>query len=68
MVYLDYSATTKTDDRVLETFVKVSKEYFGNPNSLHTLGINSKKLIDSATTQINELLNIDKEVIYTSGE
>ena len=68
MIYLDYSATTKTSDEVLDTFVKCSKEYIGNPNSLHTLGVESKNLIDKATEQIANLLNIKKdEIIYTSG-
>ena len=56
MIYLDYSATTKTDKQVLDTFVKVSNEYFANPNSLHSLGVKSKELIDSASIQINNLL------------
>ena len=67
MIYLDYSATTKPSDEVLDTFVKVSKDFFGNANSLHKLGVESKKLIDSATNQIKDLFNTDKEVIYTSG-
>ena len=68
MIYLDYSATTKTSDEVLETFVKCSKEFIGNPNSLHNLGVKSKNMIDSATKQIANLLNIkDNEIIYISG-
>ena len=68
MIYLDYIATTKTSDEVLETFVKCSKEFIGNPNSLHNLGVKSKNMIDSATKQIANLLNIkDNEIIYTSG-
>lgn len=68
MIYLDYSATTKTSDEVLDTFVKCSKEFIGNPNSLHTLGVKSKNMIDSATKQIASLLNIkENEIIYTSG-
>ena len=68
MVYLDYSATTPVNSEVLDTFVLVSNEYIGNPNSLHKLGSKSKNLIDDATCQIKSILNIDdKEVIYTSG-
>lgn len=68
MVYLDYSATTPTSDAVLDTFVKASKKYIGNPNSLHRLGTESKKMIDDATEQIKKILNLkDMEVIYTSG-
>ena len=42
--------------------------YFANPNSLHKLGVESNKLIEAATGQIKNILNInDYEVIYTSG-
>ena len=44
MIYFDNSATTMVDDRVLETFNKVCKNYPGNSNSLHSLGIKSKEL------------------------
>lgn len=68
MIYLDYSATTKTDEEVLDTFIKCSKEFIGNPNSLHILGVKSKNMIDKATTQIANLLNVkENEIIYTSG-
>ena len=64
MIYLDYSATTKTSDEVLDSFVKCSKEFIGNPNSLHTLGVKSKNMIDSATKQIASLLNIKENEIW----
>ena len=68
MIYLDYSATTFTNDEVMDSFVKCSKEFMGNPNSLHLLGVKSKNMIDSATKQIANLLNIkENEIIYTSG-
>ena len=68
MIYLDYSATTPVNKEVLDTFSKVSLDFPGNPNSLHKLGVESKRLIDSATKQIEELLKLkDKEIIYTSG-
>lgn len=68
MIYLDYSATTPVDKEVLNTFVSVTENFIGNPNSLHCLGLQSKKIIDAATAQITEILNIEeKEIIYTSG-
>ena len=39
MIYLDYSATTPVLPEVLDTFNQVSTTYFGNPNSLHRLGV-----------------------------
>ena len=68
MIYLDYSATTPVDERVLDTYVKVCKAFIGNPNSLHELGVEAKKLIDAATNQIADILNVkNNEIIYTSG-
>ena len=68
MTYLDYSATTPVDERVLETFNKVCMEYPGNSNSLHSLGIKSKQLEDYATGEIAKMLKVKpNEVIYTSG-
>lgn len=68
MIYLDYSATTPVNDEVLNTFVEVTKNYIGNPNSLHRLGVEAKELIDASTEQIANLLGVKaKEIIYTSG-
>ena len=67
MIYLDYSATTKVDKKVLDTYNKVSTDFFANPNSLHKLGVDAKKLEEEATTQIKNILNLENsEVIYTS--
>lgn len=68
MTYLDYSATTPIGFEVLDTYNKTSKDFFGNPNSLHELGVKSKNLMNSATKQIAEILNInEREITYTSG-
>ncbi len=68
MIYLDYSATTPVNEEVLESFNVANKEFIGNANSLHKLGVNSSKLIESATTQIAHILNVkNDEIIYTSS-
>ena len=68
MTYLDYSATTPVNKEVLDSFNKVTTNFIGNPNSLHRLGVEAKELIDEATHQIAQILNIkDDEIIYTSG-
>ncbi len=68
MIYLDYSATTPVLPEVLDSYNKVTTDYFGNPNSLHNLGTKSKELLDSATKQVCELLNINiEELTFTSG-
>lgn len=68
MIYLDYSATTPVDDGVLDTYVKVCKNYIGNPNSLHSLGGKARELIDASIKQISSILKIlPEEVVFTSG-
>lgn len=67
MIYLDYSATTPPDKRVVDTFSKVALDYYANSNSLHKLGVRSKELEDYATEEIANLLGVkSSEIIYTS--
>ncbi|MDD2238274.1 MAG: cysteine desulfurase family protein [Bacilli bacterium] len=68
MVYLDYSATTPVLPEILDSYNKVTKDYFGNPNSLHSLGTKSKELLNEALKQICDIFKINnKELIITSG-
>lgn len=67
MIYLDYSATTIPNKEVLDTYINVSNKFIGNSNSLHKLGVNSNELIKTCTKQIQNILNVEHEVIYTSG-
>ena len=68
MIYLDYSATTPVDKRVLDTFNKVCLEYPGNSNSLHSLGVKSKELEEYVTSKIADILKVKPiEIIYTSS-
>ncbi len=68
MIYLDYSATTPVSYDVLESYNKATRDYMGNANSIHALGVKSKVLLNSATKQICELFNIsEEELVFTSG-
>ena len=68
IIYLDYSATTKPDGEVLRHFNHVVENQFANPNSNHTLGIESKIIVDEAISNISDFFGIDKEeIIFTSG-
>ena len=68
MIYLDYSATTPVLAEVLESYNKATRDYMGNVNSIHALGVKSKVLYNSATKQICDLFDIkEDELIYTSG-
>ena len=65
MIYFDNSATTMVDNDVLETYNKVCKNYPGNANSLHKLGIKSRELEDYATEMPVELIKyaLEKAVL-----
>ena len=68
MIYLDYSATTKADEAVLEQYVEDNNLLFANPNSIHELGLSVKQKIEDASRNINQMLGLyNYEVIYTSG-
>lgn len=38
MIYLDYSANTPVDPRVLEVYCRTEQNFIGNPNSTHRAG------------------------------
>lgn len=68
MIYLDYSATTKINSEVLDSYNKVCGEYYANPNSLHKFGTKVNELLNEATKQVADLLNVkESEIIYTAS-
>ena len=67
MIYLDYSATTPVDKRVLNTFNKVCLEYPGNSNSLHKLGSEAMELENYATDRIKDILQLFSETEVVVG-
>lgn len=68
MVYLDYAATTRPLEGVMESMTETSLNYFANSNSIHKLGYQTKLLEDSCVNNVKDLLKLnDVEVIFTSG-
>ncbi|MFC4403655.1 cysteine desulfurase family protein [Gracilibacillus xinjiangensis] len=68
MIYLDNSATTKPDLEVLQSFQQVATQYFGNPSSIHGLGMETERLLRKAREQAGTILQVDSsEIIFTSG-
>lgn len=67
-IYLDYNASTPVIDEVAEAMIPYLQEFFGNPSSSHWYGIQSKKAIENARSQIAQLINCQpNEIIFTSG-
>jgi len=68
VVYLDNSATTKVYDEVAEKMTAVMLKHYGNPSSLHTLGLDAEKLLKEARREVASVFNAeDKEIVFTSG-
>ena len=67
MIYLDYSATTPVDLRVLEAMTPYFSASFGNPSSVHRYGQLAEAAIDSARETVARILNCrPDEIIFTS--
>jgi cysteine desulfurase len=68
-IYLDYSATTPVDPRVVDKMVPYLREHFGNPASRsHAYGWEAEKAVEEAREQVAKLVNADpREIIWTSG-
>ncbi|MEM4262330.1 MAG: cysteine desulfurase family protein, partial [Thermoplasmata archaeon] len=67
-IYFDNSATSRTDDAVIEAMLPFMKEHYGNPSSLHSFGSEAKRGMDSARASVAKLINADpSEIIFTSG-
>lgn len=66
-VYLDYAATTPLSDAVQKSIID-HMSLFGNPSSLHRLGVESERKVKSVKALIaDELGAKENEVIFTSG-
>lgn len=68
-IYLDYSATTPVDPRVVEKMVPWLYENFGNPASRsHSFGWESEDAVERAREEVAKLVNADpREIVWTSG-
>src|SRR6266496_3606326 len=67
MIYLDYSATTPVDSRVLDAMTPFFSASFGNPSSVHRYGQVAEAAIESARETVASVLNCrPDEIIFTS--
>ena len=67
MIYLDYSATTPVDTRVMQAMLPYFSSSFGNPSSVHRYGQAAEAAVDSARERVASILNCEpQEIIFTS--
>ena len=68
MIYFDNAATTKPAKSVAETVYKCLEDNFGNPSSLHALGLKAEQTMTAARKNIADALGVPAETVYfTSG-
>ena len=66
--YFDNSATTRCIPEVREIMNKVYDEDYGNPSSLHMMGVRAEKYLKDARETISKILKVnEKEILFTSG-
>lgn len=67
MIYLDHSATTAVDPRVVEAMAPYWTELYGNPSSLYGVGRRAAVALEDARSRIARLLNCQPaEIIFTA--
>ncbi len=68
-IYLDYSATTPCDPRVVDVMIPWLREHFGNPASRsHAWGWEAEAAVEKARGQVADLIGADpREIVWTSG-
>ena len=67
-VYLDHSATTPVDARVLEAMLPYLRGQFGNASSIHQFGQEARAAVDRARRSVASLINAQaNEMVFTSG-
>ena len=66
--YLDNSATTQVCEAAAQAALDMMRLNYGNPSSLHGLGIKAEEQVEAARQAVADSLSVDsKNIIFTSG-
>ncbi len=67
-VYLDNNATTRVDSIVMESMLPFLCKEYGNPSSIHGLGMNARTAVDDARRKVALALNCTaRRIVFTGG-
>ena len=66
--YLDNAATTPTRPEAIERMNEVMRDAWGNPSSVHAVGMRAKEVLEESRATVAGALGVDPgEVYFTSG-
>ena len=65
-IYLDHAATTPTDPRVVEAMLPHFTDAFGNPSSIHSLGVETRIAVAEAREKVASLIGAASDEIINS--
>ncbi|MFW6381640.1 MAG: aminotransferase class V-fold PLP-dependent enzyme, partial [Bacillota bacterium] len=66
-IYLDNSATTRPLPVVVDRMKQVLTEQYGNPSSLHRLGLRAEKILKNTRRLLAEQLYVEPAEIYITA-
>jgi cysteine desulfurase len=67
-IYMDHSATTPVDARVFNAMIPYYTDQYGNPSSVHSLGLKAARAVESSREKVAALIGArPEEIIFTSG-
>lgn len=67
-IYLDNAATTPLLPEVIEEVKYIIENIYGNPSSLHSIGLDAERVVRNSRETIAKSLGVEtNEVIFTSG-
>ncbi|RZJ73024.1 cysteine desulfurase family protein [Flavobacterium sp.] len=68
IIYLDNNATTRTDDRVVETMLPFFTSEYANSGSAHLFGLSANDAVENAQENVASLIGCKpSEIVFTSG-
>lgn len=68
-IYLDYQSASPVDPRVREFAQRHLAREFGNPSTLHSVGVAAKAAVEDARIKIAEMINAEgpETIVFTGG-
>ncbi len=66
-IYLDYASTTPVDSHILQEFIRVSQDIWGNPSATHQMGQKARAVLEQARYRVAKTLNCTPaQIVFTT--